>query len=87
MIRFAACAAIALFLSLAPVARAADAEGGVSSRLIEYSVKTKLKNYEQLTLFLLQPESGKAEGVLCLSLLAKDPDEVRAQLLGKSARR
>ena len=55
MIRFAACAAIALFLSLAPVARAADAEGGVSSRLIEYSVKTKLKNYEQLTLFLLPP--------------------------------
>ncbi len=87
MIRFAARAAIALSLSLALAAHAAGVEGGVSSRLIEYSVKTKLKNYEQLTLFLLQPESGKAEGVLCLSLLAKDPDEVRAQLLGKSERR
>ena len=87
MIRFAAYAAIALTLSLALAAHAAGAEGGVSSRLVEYSVKTKLKNYEQLTLFLLPPESGKAEGVLCLSLLAKDPDEVRAQLLGTSERR
>ena len=69
MIRFAAYAAIALTLSLALAAHAAGAEGGVSSRLVAYSVKTKLKNYEQLTLFLLPPESGKARKRGCKYLM------------------
>ena len=87
MIRLAARAAFALSLALAFGARAAGIEGRAASRLVEYSVKTKLKHYEQLTLFLLPPEGGRIKGVLCLSLLAKDPEEVRAQLLGKSERR
>ena len=88
MIRLAACAAIALFLVWAQEAQAADSsESRPASGLVEHAVKTKLKNYEQLTLFLLPPEGGKINGVLCLSLLAKDPEEVRAQLQGKSERR
>ena len=88
MIRLAACAAIALFLVWAQEAQAADSsESRPASGLVEHAVKTKLKNYEQLTLFLLPPEGGKINGVLCLSLLAKNPEEVRAQLLGKSERR
>ena len=87
MIRLAACAAIALSLVLSQEARAAGPESRPASGLIEHTVKTKLKNYEQLTLFLLPPEGGKIDGVLCLSLLAKNPEEVRAQLLGKSERR
>ena len=87
MIRLAACAAIALFLVWAQEAQAADSsESRPASGLVEHAVKTKLKNYEQLTLFLLPPEGGKINGVLCLSLLAKDPEEVRAQLQGKSER-
>ena len=87
MIRLAACAAIALSLVLSQEARAAGSESRPASGLVEHTVKTKLKNYEQLTLFLLPPEGGKINGVLCLSLLAKNPEEVRAQLLGKSERR
>ena len=88
MIRLAACAAIALSLVLLQEARATDSsEIPPVSGLVEHTVKTKLKNYEQLTLFLLPPEGGKINGVLCLSLLAKDAEEVRAQLLGKSERR
>ena len=87
MIRPAAFAAIALFPFLALAAHAAGASDGASSRLIEYSVKTKLKHYEQLTLFLRLPEDGKINGVMCLSLLAKSPEEVRVQLLGTSKRR
>ena len=88
MIRPAAYAAIALSLVFfAPAAYAAGAKDGFSSELIEYSVKTKLKRYEQLTLFLRLPEDGKINGVMCLSLLAKTPDEVRVQLLGTSKRR
>ena len=74
MIRLAACAAIALFLVWAQEAQAADSsESRPASGLVEHAVKTKLKNYEQLTLFLMLPSSGRADGVLCLSLLAKNP--------------
>ena len=85
MRRIAACAAAAFLIVLAQGARAEAAP--LASGLIEHVVKTKLKNYEQLTLFLMLPSSGRADGVLCLSLLAKDTDEVRAQLLGTPNRR
>ena len=90
MRRIAAFAAVVLLASLpqdacAEAARLkaeADAVG-----IIEHTVKTKLKSYEELTLFLKLPPNRRAEGVLCLSLLAKTPDDVRAQLLGTYARR
>ena len=48
MIRLAACAAIALFLVWAQEAQAADSsESSPASGLVEHTVKTKLKNYEQ----------------------------------------
>ena len=87
MTRLAACAAIALSLVLTQGAQAAGPGIRPTSGLIEHTVKTKLKHYEQLTLYLLQPEDGKINGVLCLSLLAKNPDDVRAQLLGESEHR
>ena len=77
MSRIAALAATALIVSLAPFA---------SGDIVSHTVKTKLKNYEQLTLFLMMPQGGRADGVLCLSLLAKSPEEVRAQLLGREGR-
>ena len=70
MSRLAALAATALIVSLAPFA---------FGDIVSHTVKTKLKNYEQLTLFLMMPQGGRADGVLCLSLLAKSPEEVRAQ--------
>ena len=78
MNRLAALAATALIVSLAPFA---------SGDIVSHTVKTKLKNYEQLTLFLMMPQGGRADGVLCLSLLAKSPEEVRAQLLGTAEKR
>lgn len=85
----AALAAIACSVNLAQTARA---EAGrppaapVASGVVSHTVKTKLPNYDQLTLFLLLPPGGKADGVLCLSLLAKTPEEVRAQLQGTDER-
>jgi len=76
-----------LALALVQGTWAADAGSTPVSGLVEHVVKTKLRGYEQLTLFLLPPEGGKMKGVLCLCLLAKDADEVRAQLLGTSERR
>jgi hypothetical protein len=35
----------------------------------------------------MMPQGGRADGVLCLSLLAKSPEEVRAQLLGTDEKR
>ena len=87
MTRLAACAAIVLSFVLAQGAQAAGPETRPASGLIEHTVKTKLKHYEQLTLYLLLPEGGKIKGVLCLSLLAKSPNDIRAQLLGESEHR
>lgn len=86
MTRFAALAAIALSALMAHVAWASDAQSRPASRLVEHSVKTKLSRYERLTLFLLPPADGKVNGVMCLCLLAKTPEEVRAQLLGTAER-
>ena len=90
MSRIAAFVAVAfLFVASqgAPaVSAGASAVSFFQDGVISHAVKTKLKNYEQLTLFLMLPPNGRAEGVICLSLLAKDPEEVRAQLLGKSDR-
>ena len=85
MKRIAAFAATVFLIGLAQGARAEATPP--ASGLIEHVVKTKLKKYEQLTLFLMLPPNGRADGVLCLSLLAKDTDEVRAQLLGTPNRR
>ena len=91
MNRLAAFVAVALLTSMAQGAQATSEKASVTSSapggVISHAVKTKLQNYEQLTLFLMLPPNGRADGVLCLSLLAKDPDEVRAQLLGTSDRR
>ena len=87
MTKAAACAAIALSLSLTQRARAAETEGGPRPRLFDHAVETHVKDYKELTLFLLKPESGKMEGVMCVCMLGKGPDEVRAQLLGTSDRR
>ena len=90
MSRLAAFAAAAFLIGMAQVARAEAARPSAASpalgSIIEHAVKTKLRNYEQLTLFLILPPSGRADGVLCLSLLANSPDDVRAQLLGTSDR-
>ena len=58
-----------------------------AAEIVSHSVKTNLKGYERLTLFLMMPPEGKAKGVFCLSLLANSADDVRAQLQGKSDRR
>ena len=90
MSRFAVLASVAFFICLAQDVRAEAARPSAAppvSGVIEHVVKTKLKNYEQLTLFLMMPQGGRADGVLCLSLLAHSPEEVREQLLGKSDRR
>ena len=58
-----------------------------ASEIVSHTVKTNLRDYEQLTLFLMMPPEGRAEGVFCLSLLAKHQDDVRAQLKGTSKRR
>ena len=58
--------------------RAGSPSGDVGdANLIERVVKTKVKGYEQLTLFLRPATDGKPQGVLCLCLLAKAVDEVR----------
>ena len=90
MSRLAAVAAVAFFIGLAQDARAEASKASVAQLepdgIVSYTVKTKLKSYEQLTLFLMMPPNGRPDGVLCLSLLAKDSDEVRAQLGGISTR-
>ena len=53
--------------------------------VIEHVVKTKLKGYEQLTMFLRMPSGGKVDGVLCLSLLARSPVEVREDIRSGSS--
>ena len=58
-----------------------------AAEIVSHSVKTNLKSYERLTLFLMMPPEGKAKGVFCLSLLARSAEDVRAQLQGKSDRR
>lgn len=77
MIRLAALATV-VFLASAALS-AAD--------VVSHAVKPRLKGYEQLTLFLMMPPDGRADGVFCLSLLAKNADDVRAQLQGSSGRR
>ena len=57
-----------------------------AAEIVSHTVKPKLKGYEQLTLFLMMPPEGRANGVFCLSLLAKNADDVRAQLQGTSGR-
>jgi hypothetical protein len=58
--------------------------------VIEHVVKTKLKRYEQISLFLRLPQNAQPAGVLCLSLLANSPVEVRERIrsgdVGKSDR-
>ena len=58
-----------------------------SQGVIEHVEKTKVKGYEQLTLFLSLPPGGKADGVMCMSLLARSPVEVREQIRGDSSER
>ncbi len=77
MNRVVALAAAALLFSAASSA----------AEIVSHSVKTNLKGYEQLTLFLMSPPGGKAKGVFCLSLLASSADDVLAQLQGKTDRR
>lgn len=86
MSKVAAFVAISTLLVLADVVQASGADVGPEPGLVEYSVKTKLKDYEQLEMFLLPPKGGKAKGVMCLCLLAKDAEDVRSQLLGKTNR-
>ena len=63
----------ALWRSLRSGGDAAEQSG-----IIEYIAKIKhLKDYKQLTMFLRPPPGGKPDGVLCLSLLANSPLEVR----------
>ena len=90
MKRFAAfLAAACLFAPPCAAARDRRAESSVrnadESGLIERSVKTKVKGYEQLTLFLRPAVGGKPGGVLCLCLLAKDVDDVRTALMAGDA--
>ncbi len=55
--------------------------------VIEHAVKMKLKDYERLTLFLRLPSSGRPEGVLCMSLLANSPNEVREHIRSGASNR
>ncbi len=58
-----------------------------SQGVIEHVEKTKVKGYEQLTMFLSLPPGGKADGVMCMSMLARSPIEVREQIRGDKAER
>ncbi len=48
--------------------------------VIERVAKTRLRGYEQLTLFLRMPRKSPPAGVMCLSLLANSPLEVRERI-------
>ena len=48
--------------------------------VVERVTETKLKSYPALTQFLRMPPSEKPSGVLCLSLLANSPVEVREMI-------
>ena len=53
--------------------------------IIEHIVKTKLKDYEKITLFLRLPKGdARPKGVLCLSVLANTPLNVREMLRTKN---
>lgn len=55
-----------------------ETTAGEQTGIIEYRAEIKhLKNYKRLTMFLRPPSSGRTDGVLCLSLLANSPLEVR----------
>ena len=84
MTRAAAAAAILLGLLQPLCARAADADSPPAPGVVSHTVKTKVGRYEQLTLFLRPAAGGKAKGVLCLCLLGKDPEAIRAQVAGTS---
>ena len=92
MKRFAALlAAACLIAPPCTAARDSRAEGSAGnpdgSALVERTVKTKVKGYEQLTLFMRPAVGGKPEGVLCLCLLAKTPADVREAITeGATAR-
>lgn len=51
-----------------------------ASDIVSHTVKTNLRGYEQLTLFLMMPPEGRAKGVFCLSLLDKSAEDVRKRL-------
>ena len=73
-----------------PTAALADEWRAMSARktkgVVEHVEKTKVKGYEQLTMFLRMPDRAKVDGVLCLSLLARSPVEVREDIRGESGR-
>jgi len=82
----AALAALASLL-LTQWTRADDTESPpASSRLVERTVKVNLKGYEKLTMFLLLPEGGKVDGVMCLCMLGSGTGDIRAKLLGPASR-
>ena len=82
-------AAVGLFSPLYPAARDSRAEGSIGdfdgNRVIKHAVKTKVKGYEQLTLYLRLPADGRPKGVLCLCLLANALSEIHHRLQHGSA--
>ena len=85
MKRLAAFTAAACLFTMSSAADGPQGTGGHSTRgVVEHVVKIKLKTYDRLTLFLLMPENGKADGVLCLCMLGKDVADVKRRLLGES---
>lgn len=86
MNRLAAALAVACILSpTCPAAPSGGDNGGVAgddggAPLIERTVKTKVKGYEEITLLLRLPADGKPKGVLCMCLLAKTPADAREKI-------
>ena len=80
----AALAAVGFFTPLYPAARDSRVDGSVGrsdgNRVIEHVVKTKVKGYEQLTLYLRLPVDGRPKGVLCLCLLANALSDIHDNL-------
>ena len=74
-------------LVLTQWARADDTESATAPRLVERTVKVNIKGYEKLTMFLLLPEGGKVNGVLCLCMLGSGSEDIRAKLLGETTNR
>lgn len=67
-------------LGVAVPARGASPESPRSVVAIEKVVKTKVRGYERLTMFLRPAKEGAGNGVLCLCLLGDSPLDIRRRL-------
>ena len=84
--RKAAVLAAAASMALMQLARADYTGGRPAYRLVERTVKVDISGYDILTLFLLLPDGGRMDGVMCICMLGSGSDVVRNRLLDEAKR-